>query len=82
MNKVYNSIARVITRDTVLPEAIDIFHTDAVKAQVQKYIQVYRPGANWECIADAWAIPWSNYWQAVYAKYKQKAKEQESGRKE
>ncbi len=81
-DKVYNRLVSAITRNTVLPEIIDIFDTDAIKAQARQYIQTYRPGTGWKRIADAWAAPWSNYWQVIYTKYKQKAKEQESETKE
>lgn len=70
VNKVYNKIGGVIARNAILPEVIDIFNTDEVKTQVEKYIKVYSPGTDWRCIADAWAAPWSNYWQAIYTKKK------------
>jgi len=58
-NRICNLISRVITNDTAIPEVIDIFNTDAVKAQVEKYIRIYCPGTGWKCVADKGAVPWS-----------------------
>jgi putative sugar O-methyltransferase len=52
----------------ILCEVIDIHDREAVKQQVPRFIRAYRPGNNWECIADSWAPPCSYYWQALYHK--------------
>ena len=49
-----------------LRDVIDIYDSNAVEAQRPKFINAYRPGREWVCVADAWGIPWSFYWQAVY----------------
>jgi putative sugar O-methyltransferase len=49
----------------ILREVIDIHDNQAVKRQVPKFIQAYRPGSGWRCIDDSWALPWSYYWQVL-----------------
>jgi len=49
-----------------LRDIVDIYDSDAVEAQRPKFIDAYRPGREWVCVADGWGIPWSFYWQAVY----------------
>ena len=50
----------------LLCDVIDIHDEQAIEQQVPKFIKAYRPGIDWECIADSWALPWSFYWQAMY----------------
>jgi putative sugar O-methyltransferase len=49
-------------------DVIDIFDSDSIYGQVEKYIRVYRPGDAWKCAAHSWAGPWSYYWQAFFRK--------------
>ena len=50
----------------LLRDIIDIHDSSAVQAQVPKFKAAYRPGQEWECVADSWAGCWSYYWQALY----------------
>jgi putative sugar O-methyltransferase len=50
----------------LLREIIDIHDNQAVREQVGKFTDAYRPGPRWDCVADAAAVPWSYYWQALY----------------
>jgi putative sugar O-methyltransferase len=50
----------------LLREVLDIHDSDAIEARVPSYVRAYQPGADWRCIADGWAPPWSFYWQALY----------------
>ena len=52
----------------LLQDIIDIFDDKAIKNQAQKFLNAYKPGRNWECIASDSAIPWSYYWQAIFKK--------------
>ncbi|AYY12654.1 putative sugar O-methyltransferase [Actinobacteria bacterium YIM 96077] len=52
----------------LLRQVVDIHDSEAVKAAVPEFISAYRPGDRWSCAADAWAAPWSFYWQALYKK--------------
>jgi putative sugar O-methyltransferase len=49
-----------------LRDIIDIYDSNATEAQRPKFIDAYRPGREWVCVADGWGIPWAFYWQAVY----------------
>jgi hypothetical protein len=49
-----------------LTTVIDIHDSDAVAGERAKFLSAYRPGEDWECVADSWAKPWSFYWQALY----------------
>ncbi len=49
----------------LLRDVIDIHDSDAVREQSTAFVSAYRP-AGWARIADAWAPPWSYYWQALY----------------
>ncbi|HVO65650.1 MAG TPA: putative sugar O-methyltransferase [Syntrophales bacterium] len=57
----------------LLQEVLDIHDSDDVNFRVPSFIDTYRPGAEWSCIADSWAPPWSFYWQALYAREGTKA---------
>lgn len=59
-------IVRLAMRTGLLTDIIDIHNNQEIKNQVPKFIDAYRPGENWQCIADAWSPPWSFYWQALY----------------
>jgi len=52
----------------VLRDVIDIHDMGQVRAQRDKFVSAYRPGASWERLADDWARLWSHFWQALYAK--------------
>lgn len=51
-----------------LRDVLDIHDNRAVDAHAPAFVEAYRPGPGWTCVADAWARPWSYYWQALYAK--------------
>jgi putative sugar O-methyltransferase len=51
-----------------LRRVLDIFDSEAVDAAVPEFIEAYLPGDGWSCVADARAVPWSYFWQAVYSK--------------
>lgn len=51
-----------------LRKVLDIFDSEALEAAVPDFIEAYRPGPDWQCAADARAIPWSYFWQAVFTK--------------
>jgi putative sugar O-methyltransferase len=50
----------------LLQDIIEIHDNRAVAEKRQAFIDAYRPGDEWECTDDAWASPWSFYWQALY----------------
>lgn len=50
----------------LLRDIIDIYDSDAVRAERVKFIDAHRPGPDWVRIADGWAMPWSFYWQVMY----------------
>ncbi len=50
----------------LLREVLDIHDNRAVAAQRQRFLDAYRPEADWTVLADDWARPWSYYWQAIY----------------
>jgi putative sugar O-methyltransferase len=49
-----------------LRDVIDIHDSEAVRAQSTRFVAAYRPAPDWTVVADAWAEPWSYYWQALY----------------
>ncbi|MFD0689605.1 putative sugar O-methyltransferase [Actinomadura fibrosa] len=49
-----------------LRKVLDIFDADAVTAAVPAFIDAYRPGESWTCVADERGLPWSYFWQALY----------------
>jgi putative sugar O-methyltransferase len=51
-----------------LRKVLDIFDSQALEAAVPDFIEAYRPAADWRCVAEARAVPWSYFWQAVFAK--------------
>jgi putative sugar O-methyltransferase len=59
---------RMALRTGPLRKVIDIFDSEALEAAVPDFIEAYRPAADWCSVADARAIPWSYFWQAVFAK--------------
>lgn len=50
----------------LLRDIIDIHDNRAVADRADSFVEAYRPGAGWSSVADAWAPPWSFYWQALY----------------
>ncbi|NYT92422.1 putative sugar O-methyltransferase [Salinispora sp. H7-4] len=50
----------------LLRQVLDIHDNQAVRAAVPGFLAAYRPGPAWRDVTDAWAVPWSFYWQAVY----------------
>ncbi|MEW2353460.1 putative sugar O-methyltransferase [Spirillospora sp. NPDC029432] len=50
----------------LLRQVLDIHDSEAVRAAVPAFLAAYRPGGDWNRVADGWAAPWSFYWQAVY----------------
>jgi putative sugar O-methyltransferase len=68
-SRVYNAVGSgLFAGNTVMPKVIDVFDIDEVKKQVAQYLEAYCPGTGWKCVADAPAMPWSNYWQAIFRK--------------
>jgi len=51
----------------LLRDIIDRFDSQAVADQSVKFLDVYRPGAGWQCIDSSLAPPWSWYWQALFS---------------
>jgi len=51
-----------------LRKVIDIFDSEALAAAVPDFVDAYRPAAGWRCAAEARAVPWSYFWQAVFTK--------------
>ncbi|WJK42561.1 putative sugar O-methyltransferase [Solwaraspora sp. WMMA2056] len=58
--------ARMALRNGVLQDVLDIHDSEAVREHSRKFVAAYRPGPGWTCAADAWAPPWSFFWQALY----------------
>lgn len=52
----------------ILRDIIDIYDTEAVEKQSRVFVKEYTPSTEWTCQAEAWAKPWSFYWQALYTK--------------
>jgi putative sugar O-methyltransferase len=51
----------------LLRDVVDIHDSRAVAEHARTFVAAYRPGPDWACVGDAWARPWSFYWQALYA---------------
>lgn len=51
-----------------LRDVIDIHDSGDVEARAEAFVDAYRPGPQWTCVANAWAPPWSHYWQALFAR--------------
>jgi putative sugar O-methyltransferase len=51
-----------------LRDVIDIHDNRAIAARRPDFVDAYRPGLRWTCVADGWFRPWSYYWQALYGK--------------
>ncbi|MFJ2558040.1 MULTISPECIES: putative sugar O-methyltransferase [unclassified Streptomyces] len=49
-----------------LTEVIDVHDNRAVRGQAGKFVDAYRPGSGWSCVADEWAAPFTWYWQALF----------------
>lgn len=54
----------------LMQTVIDIHNYSAIVWQVPRFVDSYRPGHDWHCLAHAWARPWSYYWQAIYRRPK------------
>ncbi len=39
-----------------------------IKRQVPKFLEIYRPGPDWECLDDSNSKPYMEYWQAIWKK--------------
>lgn len=51
-----------------LRQVLDVFDGQAVEAAVPDFLAAYCPGDAWDCVADARAVPWTYFWQAIYRK--------------
>lgn len=51
-----------------LRDVIDIHDSHDVESHAPAFVDAYRPGPGWTCVANAWAPPWSHYWQALFGK--------------
>ncbi|MGH3756322.1 putative sugar O-methyltransferase [Actinophytocola sp.] len=51
-----------------LRDVIDIHDSQAVESRAPAFVDAYRPGPRWTCLANGWARPWSYYWQALFGK--------------
>ncbi|WP_158839685.1 putative sugar O-methyltransferase [Saccharothrix deserti] len=61
-------IVKLALSTGLLRDVIDIHDDRAVAAQSRKFLDAYRPGDGWTCVGESWAVPWSYYWQALYAR--------------
>lgn len=61
-----DEVVALALRTGLLRDVIDIHDNRAVAAEVPKFLDAYRPGPAWSCVADGPAVPWSYYWQALY----------------
>ncbi|MCX7634452.1 MAG: putative sugar O-methyltransferase [Syntrophales bacterium] len=52
----------------LLCDMVDINDNLDVQNKSAAFVEVYRPGPHWSCLAQAWAPPWSFYWQALYGR--------------
>jgi len=59
-------VVELAMKTGLLRDIVDIHNNKAINQQVSKFIKVYQPGNNWNCIDNAWSPPWSFYWQAIY----------------
>ncbi|MFI7613059.1 putative sugar O-methyltransferase [Nonomuraea terrae] len=50
----------------LMQQVLDVHDSEAVRAAAPAFVAAYRPGAGWRDVANAWAPPWSFYWQALY----------------
>lgn len=50
----------------VLRDVVDIHDNRAVAARAPVFVDAYRPGGRWTCVADGKSTPWTYYWQALY----------------
>jgi len=49
-----------------LVDVIDIHDNRAVREQARRFVVAYCPDADWRCVADDWAPPFTWYWQALF----------------
>ncbi|MGW0811279.1 putative sugar O-methyltransferase [Nonomuraea sp. NPDC002799] len=61
-------VVRLALDSGLLRDIIDVHDSDAVQRQSRRFVEAYRPGPAWRPVADGWGMPWTFYWQAVYAK--------------
>ncbi|MGC5010646.1 putative sugar O-methyltransferase [Streptosporangium sp. DT93] len=59
-------VVRLALATGLLTDVIDIHDSDQVEAMARAFVAVYRPADRWRPVADAWGVPWSYYWQALY----------------
>lgn len=61
-----DELLRAAMETGLLRQVLDVHDSRMVRAAVPEFLTAYRPGDAWRCAADAWAAPWSFFWQAVY----------------
>ncbi|BCL25337.1 putative sugar O-methyltransferase [Streptomyces aurantiacus] len=60
-----DAVARALDAGPLV-DVIDIDDNRAVREQARKFVAVYCPAADWRCVADDWAPPFTWYWQALF----------------
>lgn len=61
-----HELVEMAMKTGLLRQVVDIHDNRAVAGHARGFVEAYQPGAGWTCVADAWAPPWSFYWQALY----------------
>jgi putative sugar O-methyltransferase len=61
------AIARAMSPG-LLTDVIDVNDNRAVAGKAPEFTAEYRPDEGWKCVADAWAVPYTWYWQALFQK--------------
>ncbi|MFE0690941.1 putative sugar O-methyltransferase [Streptomyces sp. JH002] len=63
-----DELLRAALETGLMRQVLDVHDSSAVRAAVPGFLTAYRPGPGWSPAADAWAVPWSFYWQVLYRK--------------
>jgi putative sugar O-methyltransferase len=61
-----DEIVRLALGTGPLRTIIDVHDSEAIAGQLAAFVEAYRPDEGWELVAEAPAVPWSYYRQALY----------------
>lgn len=62
------AVVEMALRTGKVRDVIDIHDNSVVESHASAFVDAYRPAPRWSCVADAWARPWSYYWQAMFSR--------------
>lgn len=61
-------VIELALKQGVLTDILDIDNQSEVTEASKKFLQAYKPSADWAAKADSWAVPISYIWQALFVK--------------